>query len=170
MSIKAFAKTSALTAVAAFSLAVSQASAQDLVSFADFRIVETSTDGAEQLIERDSVRPGEVIEYSLMHSNNAEDELNGLSIFAPVPDGVTLALGTEFSSIPAEFEIQADIDPEAEGLEWSSLPAMRTVLAEDGTKYEEPVPADAIAAVRWNLESALQGGETARNSYRVVVN
>ena len=147
-----------------------QASAQEMISEAKFRVVEISTDGEETLVERETVRPGEIIEYTLTHSNMAESEMNGLSIFAPVPEGVTFAFDSEFSTMPATFEIQAEIDPELEGLEWSTLPAMRTVIAADGTKIEEPVPADAIEAVRWNLESSLKGGETTFNIYRVVVN
>ena len=49
------------------------------------------------------------------------------------------------------------------------MPAMRKVVAEDGTERMEPVPAAAIEAVRWTYETALMGGETAFNSYRVQV-
>ena len=170
MTTKVISKLSALMMASAVSCVALQASAQELISEAAYRIVEISETGEEILVERGDVRPGEIIEYTLTHMNNAEFEMDGLSIFAPVPEGVTLALGSEFSSMPAIFEIQAEIDPELEGLEWSTLPAMRTVIAADGTKSEELVPADAIAAVRWNLESALEGGETALNTYRVVVN
>ncbi|KJZ20994.1 hypothetical protein TW80_05200 [Loktanella sp. S4079] len=152
------------------SVAPQTVAAQELVSTADFKIVEVDAAGEETLVARSEVRPGETIEYAITHSNMTEGDISGLSVFAPIPDGVTLALGTEFSSVDAIFEIQAEIDPELEGLEWSTLPAFRTVIAEDGSKSQEPVPADAIAAVRWNLESTLAGGETTLNTYRVVVN
>ena len=170
MSIQAIAKAVAISLVPALSLVPHTVSAQDLVSSADFKIVEVAADGQEMLVARGEVRPGEVIEYTLMHSNNSEVEMSGLSVFAPVPEGVTLTIGSESSSVQAQFEIQAEIDPEQEGLEWSTLPAMRTVIAEDGTKIQELVPAEAIEAVRWNLEAALAGGETTLNTYRVVVN
>jgi uncharacterized repeat protein (TIGR01451 family) len=157
-------------AISAAALSASQASAQGLESMVAFKVVETAEDGAEQLIERDTVLPGETIEYALTHANTTEADLNGLSIVGPVPAGTTLNLGHEFSSLPAALEIQADLDPEIEGLEWSTLPAVRTVIDENGNSIEEPVPADAIAAIRWNLESALKGGEAALNTYRVVVN
>ena len=88
----------------------------------------------------------------------------------PVPEGVTLNLGSEASSLDAKFEIQAEMDPDLKGLEWSGLPAMRKVVDEDGTERMEPVPEDSIAAVRWTLLNALPAGETVENSYRVVVN
>lgn len=159
-----------LSLAPALALVAHAAVAQDLSSSADFKIVEISAEGEEMLVQRNEVRPGETIEYTLIHSNNSEMEMNGLSVFAPVPDGVTLAIGSDYSSVQAQFEIQAEIDPDQEGLEWSTLPAMRTVIAEDGTKIQEPVPAEAIEAVRWNLEAALAGGEAALNTYRVVVN
>ncbi|SOH94347.1 conserved repeat domain-containing protein [Monaibacterium marinum] len=144
--------------------------AQGLESQFAFQIVEIAADGTETLVDRSSVYPGEVIEYAVSHMNNLEDDLNGLTFLAPVPNGVTLEFGSEFSSLAASFEIQAEMDPMNEGLEWSAVPASRIVIAEDGTQHSEPVPADAVQAVRWNLESALKSGESALNTYRVVVN
>ncbi|PRY80160.1 putative repeat protein (TIGR01451 family) [Yoonia maritima] len=170
MSINAIASAIKFSLAPALALVAHTAVAQDLSSTADYKIVEMSAEGEEMLVQRSEVRPGEIIEYTLTHSNNTEMEMNGLSVFAPVPEGVTLALGSEYSSVQAQFEIQAEIDPDQDGLEWSTLPAMRTVIAEDGTKIQEPVPAEAIEAVRWNLEVALAGGEATLNTYRVVVN
>ncbi|MHC0054845.1 hypothetical protein [Actibacterium sp. D379-3] len=158
--------------MSAASLAViaAQAQAQELQSQVSFQIVEISEDGTEQLIDRSTVRPGEIIQYVLTHSNNAEIDLGGIAIAAPIPEGVTIALGSQSSTHPAVFEVQAEMEPELPGLEWSTLPAFRTVVDADGTTRKEPVPAEAIAAVRWNMESALPSGETALNTYRVVVN
>ena len=136
----------------------------------DFRIVEVDADGNELLVERDTVRPGEAIQYAIVHENLTEDALGGLVVSGPVPEGVTLNLGSEASSLDAKFEIQAEMDPDLEGLEWSGLPALRKVVDEDGTERMEPVPEDSIAAVRWTLLNALPAGETVENSYRVVVN
>ncbi|AKO99934.1 hypothetical protein MALG_04807 (plasmid) [Marinovum algicola DG 898] len=93
-----------------------------------------------------------------------------LVIVGPVPDGVTLKLGTEQSSHDATFEIQAEMDPELPGLEWSTLPALRKIIEDDGTVRMEPVPEDIVEAVRWTLGTSLAAGDEALNSYRVVVN
>ena len=86
-----------------------------------------------------------------------------------MPEGVTVALGAESSSLPATFEVQAELDPNNPGLEWSTLPAMRDVIEADGQIRREPLPADQIEAVRWILQAALPSGETALNAYRVTV-
>ena len=81
-----------------------------------------------------------------------------------------LTLGAQSTSIKAVFEVQADLDPENDGLEWSTLPATRMVAGADGTLQPEPLPEDQIAAVRWTLSEPLESGEIALNSYRVRVN
>ena len=147
-----------------------QAGAEPVSSLFAYHIVETTEEGEESLVERSKVRPGETIEYSITHSNNTQDALTGLVVQAPVPEGVTISLGTQSSTVDARFEIQAEMEPETPGLEWSVLPAFRKVVEDDGPERMEPLPADAIMAVRWSLEAALPGGEAAVNTYRVVVN
>lgn len=145
--------------------------AQDLATELTFSIVERDEDGAEQLVERDSVRPGEVIEYALVSRNLADEaDLDGLVVGAPVPEGTTLIPASHTSSVSARFEIQADLEPRRPGLEWSELPAFRTVYAEDGSTTPEPLPASEIVAMRWSFDAALSAGEIARNTYRLTVN
>lgn len=133
-------------------------------------IVETDDAGIEQLVERDSVKPGETIHFAIQHENLTEEALSDLVIVGPVPEGVTVKLGSEASSHDAAFEVQAEMDPELPGLEWSALPAMRKVIQEDGSIRMEPVPEDSIEAVRWTLAASLTAGEAVQNSYRVFVN
>lgn len=147
-----------------------QVHAQDLTSLFEYRVVEKDDAGEEILVERNKVRPGETIHYIISHENVAETDLSDVVIVAPVPQGVTLSVGSESSSIPANFEIQAELEPEMPGLEWSSLPAFRKVIAEDGSESLEPVPASAIEAVRWSLQDAIPSGDKAMNTYRVIVN
>lgn len=145
------------------------ASAEALSSTFSFRIAEIADDGQEVLVERGSVRPGEVIQYQLRHENMTEAAMAGVVIAAPVPEGVTLTLGGQATSVPARFEVQAELDPERDGLEWSTLPAMRKVVGADGTLTEEPLPETEVAAVRWTLLQPLEAGEFALNAYRVRV-
>ncbi|SEK21119.1 hypothetical protein [Pacificibacter marinus] len=144
--------------------------ADGLGSTFSFLVVDTDAEGKEALVERASVKPGEVIHYVLSHENTTQDDMQGLIIAAPVPEGVTLTSGGQSSSVPSVFEVQAELDPELEGLEWSTLPAMRKVVSSDGTLREEALPEDEISAVRWTLSEALVAGETAQNTYRVRVN
>lgn len=153
----------------AFAFTAPQALAEPLVSKFDYRVVEIADDGAEVLAERNSVKPGETIQYSITHENTADDALSGIIVMAPIPDGVTLAVGSQSSSVDAVFEIQAEIEPETPGLEWATLPAFRKVIDKDGVERMEPVPAAAIEAVRWSLDTALSSGETTLNTYRVIV-
>jgi uncharacterized repeat protein (TIGR01451 family) len=148
----------------------SLALAQEMTSHFDFRIVELDEKGEEVLVERSQVKPGETIHYVISHENVAEEALDDVVVMAPVPAGVTLSIGSQSSSVAATFEVQAELEPETPGLEWSTLPAFRKVIAEDGTTRVEPLPPEAIAAVRWALDGSVPSGETAVNTYRVVVN
>lgn len=156
--------------VAAVVFQAPHASADALKSSFDFRIVEQDADGNEVLSERDSVAPGETIQYIITHKNTTEDNLSGLVVSGPIPEGVTFVMDRHESSLPATFEIEAELDQDKPGLEWSTLPAMRKVVDADGSERLEPVPAEAIEAVRWVLDSPLPGGGASENSYRVIVN
>ncbi|WP_297778118.1 hypothetical protein [uncultured Roseovarius sp.] len=159
----------AVIAGAAMSTVGFAASADALSSTFSFLVVEMNEEGKETLVERDSVRPGEVIHYQLSHENRTVDAMAGIVIAAPVPEGVTLKTGSETTSIEAAFEVQAELDPEEEGLEWSTLPATRLVADADGVLREQPLPEAEIVAVRWTLSDPLAAGETAFNTYRVRV-
>jgi len=153
-----------------FSMVGATVFADPLESTFSFKVVEVDAEGNENLIKRTSVKPSEVIHYELRHKNNTEDAMAGLVIAAPVPEGVTITLGAESSSMPAVFEVQAEMDPEKEGLEWSTIPAVRKVADASGALHEEPLPDTEIQAVRWSLSEALLAGEASLNVYRVQVN
>lgn len=154
----------------AASLIALPAMAEVLKAQFKYSIVEVDDTGAEILVEREMVRPGETIEYSMIHENASDEDLTGLVLGGPIPDGASLAVDKQASSVPAVFEVQAELEPESPGLEWSTWPAERKIIEADGSLRVEPLPADAVEAVRWTLDAALPSGETALNSYRVVVN
>ena len=100
-------------------LAGASVSAEALESNFSFLIVESDASGEETLVSRNSVKPGEVIHYQLRHENRTEEQMEGLVIAAPVPQGVTVTLGAESTSVAAVFEVQAELDPETDGPERS---------------------------------------------------
>lgn len=147
----------------------SAAVAQGLQSLVTFQVVEADANGVETMVERSSVRPGETIQYAIEHTNHTDESLSGIVVVAPIPSGATFAYDSDRSSVRATFEIQAEMDPENEGLEWSTLPATRLVPAENGGFVSEPVPETAISAVRWTLARELESGAASLNTYRVTV-
>ncbi len=170
MFIQTFKLSRAAAAGIAFALMGGAAHAETLISDFTFRVVEVTAEGAEQLVARDTVRPGEIIQYQIRHENGTKEDLSGLVVQAPVPEGVTLTLNGQSSSVPAVFEVQAELDPDQDGLEWSTLPAVRKVVDDNGVLHEEPLPDTEIAAVRWILSEPLAADEIALNTYRVRVN
>ncbi|EAQ02243.1 hypothetical protein OB2597_19211 [Pseudooceanicola batsensis HTCC2597] len=162
--------TRIIPAVIASSLLGAAAQADALTSNFSYRIVQPAADGGEELIERSSVRPGEVIQYRIRHENVSDEGLSGIVVMARVPQGASMTFGAQSTSVPAVFEVQAEMDPEQDGLEWSSLPAMRRVAGADGRMTQEPLPESEVTAVRWVLTEPLPAGESALNTYRVRVN
>lgn len=144
--------------------------AGELATEVSFEIVETDASGSELLVERNTVAPGEVIQYRLTNQNLSEGDISGLTVVGAVPEGTTFVPDAMTSSVDAEFEVQAEMDPELPGLEWSTLPAVRIVLDENGERVEEALPNEEIEMVRWRIDAALGEGETALNTYRVQVN
>lgn len=145
------------------------AGAEALKAEVSYMIVEIDDEGAATAVERDTVRPGEIIEYRIRHENLSDGAIGGLTVTGPIPAGTRFVPEEMQSSIDAAFEVQAEMDPELDGLEWSALPAFRTVIAEDGTRTTEPLPDEEVVSVRWRLASELEGGAAALNTYRVRV-
>lgn len=144
--------------------------AGELETEVSFDIVQTDATGSEVLIDRNTVAPGEVIQYRLANHNLTESDISGLTVLGPVPAGTTFVPDAMTSNLDAEFEVQAEMDPELPGLEWSTLPAVRIVIDENGNRAEEALPNEEIEMVRWRIDGAIGEGETALNTYRVQVN
>ncbi len=170
MSIQTLTIAKAAIATALLTASALPAYADALTSNFSFTIVETDPAGEEVFVDRDTVKPGEVIQYELVHENTTDGPMEGIVVAAPVPEGVTLSWDGAETSVDAVFEVQAELDPEADGLEWSTLPAVRLVADETGKLQEEPLPEEEVAAVRWTFSAPLEPGEPVVNSYRVRVN
>ena len=132
-------------------------------------VVKAGQDGTERLEHADAARPGDVIEYRLMHTNTFADALRGVAVVGPIPEGLELVNAFRSADIPAVFELQGDFDPDRPGEEWSPLPVTRIVVDPDGTRRSEPARREHFTAVRWRLEESLPGGRSVRHVYRVRV-
>lgn len=156
-------------AMAISAAAVGSAGAEVIKAEVSFGIVEMDAEGNPTLAQRATVSPGEIIEYQLRHENRSDGAISGLTVMGPIPSGTRFVAEEMGSTVDAVFEVQAEMDPELEGLEWSALPAVRTLIAADGTRTTEALPAEEVVSVRWRLGAELESGEAALNTYRVLV-
>jgi len=92
-----------------------------------------------------------------------------VAVVGPIPSEAILALGDSTSTAEAVFEIRAELDPDQPGEEWSSLPAMRVVILDDGTRTLEEAKPEHFTAVRWTIATPLASEQTVANTYRVEV-
>ncbi len=160
-------KTAASVAVMiALSPAISHA---ELRSEMSAFVVTTGSDGVEQYQRADSVKPGQLIEYRIKHQNSFESAISGVAIVGPVPEQAIVAAEASTSTIDATFEVRGELDPDQPGEEWSTLPAQRIVVLEDGSRLIEDAKPEHFSAVRWKLITPLQANEVVTNTYRVRV-
>jgi len=132
-------------------------------------VVTTDGDGYEVFSPANAVKPGQVIEYRIKHTNTFNEAVSGVAVVGPIPSEAILALGDSTSTAEAVFEIRAELDPDQPGEEWSSLPAMRVVILDDGTRTLEEAKPEHFTAVRWTIATPLASEQTVANTYRVEV-
>ncbi len=141
----------------------------ELLSEMSAYVVTTGSDGVEQYQQADTVKPGQLIEYRIQHQNGFENAISGVAIVGPIPEQAVLSTGTTVSSVGAILEVRGELDPDQPGEEWSTLPAQRIVILEDGTRLIEEAKPEHFSAVRWKLSTPLQSNEVVTNTYRVKV-
>jgi len=132
-------------------------------------VVTTDTSGAEQYDAAKTVEPGQTIEYRMRHTNRFGNEIGGVTVTGPVPEGSELIVERTASDVPASFEVRGEFDPDRAGEEWSTLPAQRTVINADGTRTIETARPEHFTAVRWVLGTPIQQGAAVHHAYRVRV-
>lgn len=128
----------ALLALAPFS-AAQQKAAQPLETKIEQRKVARAADGAETLVAADTVRPGDVLEYTVTYRNTGKSALTKLEATLPIPPE------TEYlpdSARPATAKASAD------GRTFGDLPLKRTVRR-NGVDVQENVPLRDYRSLRW---------------------
>ena len=137
----------------------------DMVAY----VVAVDNAGVEQYQQAESVKPGQVIEYHMKHTNSFDNAIGGVAIVGPVPEGSVLVVDRSVSDVAATFEVRGEFNPDSAGEEWSTLPAQRIVVQADGSRMIETARAEHFTAVRWQLAEPMQQGATVNHAYRVEV-
>lgn len=152
-------KLGRLIAVAVMSVMVASAMAQGVVSELTVSSVVKQRSGEEQLAPTQSVKPGDLLQYTATYRNDGKQTVKRLAATLPIP------LGTEFvAASAAPRNVLASVG----GQVFEPLPLMRKVKRPDGQVVDVPVPLAEYRALRWP-ERDLAAGATYVTSVRVRV-
>lgn len=121
--------------------------------------VVKNADGAETLQPAQSVKPGDVLQYTAVYRNADTRAVSRLVASLPIPAGTELVAA---SASPRE--VQASLD----GKVYAAAPLMRKVRRADGQMVDVPVPLTEYRYLRWP-EQQVVAGTTYSTSARVRV-
>jgi uncharacterized repeat protein (TIGR01451 family) len=151
--------TGAATAQSAPVLEASQKKAVAVV-LTQSKVVKNAQ-GKEQLVDASSVKPGDIVEYRAVYTNNTGKPVTGLVADLPIPEGLEYQ---PRSAKPGAGLVQAATKEAVFGAE----PLVRKAA---GNK-SEPVPYADYRSLRWTLGQLPANGSTAvsaRAKVEVVV-
>ena len=121
--------------------------------------VVRQADGAETLQPAQTVKPGDVLQYSAVYMNPDQRPVTRLMASLPIPAGTEL-VGA--SALPRE--VQASVD----GNVYAAVPLMRKARRADGQVVDVPVPLAEYRHLRWP-EQQVAAGASFTTSARVRV-
>ena len=121
--------------------------------------VVKKADGAEALLPAQSVKPGDVLQYTAVYRNADSRAVSHLVASLPIPAGTEL-VGA--SAVPRE--VQASLD----GKVYAATPLMRKLRRADGQMVDVPVPLTEYRYLRWP-EQQIAAGASFSTSARVRV-
>ncbi|MGF6348506.1 hypothetical protein [Variovorax sp. W2I14] len=107
--------------------------------------------GREQLVDASSVKPGDIVEYRAVYTNNTGKPVTGLVADLPIPEGLEYQ---PRSAKPGAGLVQAAAKDAVFGAE----PLMRKAA---GNNKTEPVPYADYRSLRWTLGQLPANGSTA---------
>lgn len=105
-------------------------------------------------------KPGDVIEYRAVYSNNGKTQIERVLAVVPIPEGTTIVDKTVF---PVGATASLDV------VTFAPMPLMRTVKSVDSSVRTEVVPLSEYRAVRWAL-NGIDAGQQVAVSVSVRVN
>jgi uncharacterized repeat protein (TIGR01451 family) len=110
-----------------------------------------------------SVRPGDVLHYTLTFVNSTERAIRDVRLSNPVPKGLELVAGTvRASRDDALPEFSAD-----GGLTFATTPTVQVVV--DGKTVRRPVPPAQYTHVRWTVNGSVAPRATITAEYETRV-
>ena len=123
-----------------------------------------AADSARGAKRRDtSVRPGDVLRYTLTFDNRGPRSVRNVELRNPIPSGVHFVPGsTHASRADARLEFSAD-----NGRSWAARP-VETVVVER-RQVTRPVPADRFTHIRWVIPGTLAPKAVVRGAFEVRV-
>lgn len=110
-----------------------------------------------------TVRPGDVLRYSLRFSNPTERALRNVTLSNPLPAALQLVAGSPRASrADARLEFSAD-----GGRTFSATPTIEVVV--EGRTVRRPVPPEQYTHVRWTVDGAVAPRSTVTAEYEARV-
>lgn len=117
-------------------------------------------DGKEVLVEADSAKPGDVIEYRAIYRNESNEVLQKVEATLPIPAGTVV--------LPASL-LPSGARASVDGTRFQAIPLKRKVKQSNGKEVEQLVPYVEYRFLRWNV-GVLDAGKSAIYVARVKVN
>lgn len=110
-----------------------------------------------------TVRPGDVLRYTLRFANPTERALRQVTLSNPLPAALRLVAGSPRASrSDARLEFSAD-----GGRTFSTTPAIEVVV--EGKTVRRPVPPEQYTHVRWTVDGAVAPRSTVTAEYEARV-
>ena len=108
--------------------------------------------GKESLAPADQAKPGDIIEYQAVYTNQGASAVKDLKAMVPIP------AGTEYmprTANPARVEASAD------GQSYGLVPLKRSVRRPDGKTEVQDVPYGEYLSLRWGFPELASGQSVA---------
>lgn len=93
-------------------------------------------------------RPGDVIRYSLVFTNQTAGAVKNVQFVDPLPSGLVYMLGSAKADQPVRIEYSID-----GGKSYTTRPLV--VVIEDGKRVEKSAPREAYTHIRWTVLGSL---------------
>ncbi len=159
----------ALFSLSAIIASLSLPAYAELASRMSAHLVVSGANGVETFAPAKAAKPGDLIEYHLIHTNTFSHSIGGIAIIGPVPDGTVLVDSYTDMGAPGIFEVRGAFDPDTPGEDWSTLPATKIVVKANGERVYQPATPEDFTAVRWRLTNPLSQNATVHHRYRTRV-
>ncbi|MDJ0676984.1 MAG: hypothetical protein QNJ36_16650 [Calothrix sp. MO_167.B42] len=143
--------------------------------------VQLRLDAAKQLITKDAqgkqkvtwtalegratVKPGDILRYTVSGSNNGEKAVKGLVVNQPIPQGMKYVLKSATVNVNKGAKITYSID---QGKTFVETPTIK-LRQEDGTFKTVAAPAEQYTNIRWNFGESVAAKSTVRGIYQLQV-